>query len=201
MCIRKRVCTEYSCSLRVKSFLRLKATAKSHDGRARTNADLRRTPGTVPEEPWGIGIADFNAGTKQSKYGYPILELYQLVKPITLGEMKTTWGMGGPPWDGAVSSRILYIYIYMCGEIAGAIKRGVMPESKGSSDSRATTLVMLPDMTYDHCAPPRTPCRYSTETEARPSTSEAWSMTSRHGGNDLPCKRGPGGSLVLGQGR
>ncbi|KAK5993554.1 hypothetical protein PT974_06988 [Cladobotryum mycophilum] len=60
-------------------------------------SDIRRTPGTVPEEPFGIGNSDFNAGLKQSKYGYPILELYKLVRPITLDEMKTTWGMGGAP--------------------------------------------------------------------------------------------------------
>ncbi|KAH7313813.1 hypothetical protein B0I35DRAFT_410757 [Stachybotrys elegans] len=60
-------------------------------------SDVRRTPGTVPEEPFGLGNSEFNAGMKQSKYGYPILELYELVTPITLGEMKTAWGMGGAP--------------------------------------------------------------------------------------------------------
>ncbi|KAL3964020.1 hypothetical protein ACCO45_001024 [Purpureocillium lilacinum] len=59
--------------------------------------DVRHTPGTVPEEPFGIGNAEFNAGKKQSKYGYPIMELYRLVKPIPLAEMRTVWGMGGAP--------------------------------------------------------------------------------------------------------
>ncbi|KAI1816710.1 hypothetical protein GGS20DRAFT_173167 [Poronia punctata] len=59
-------------------------------------SDERRTPGTVPTEPFGIGNDDFNAGLKQSKYGYPILELYELVKPVSLGEMKTKWGMSAP---------------------------------------------------------------------------------------------------------
>lgn len=56
----------------------------------------RRTPGTVPEEPFGIGNADFNAGLKESKYGYPILELYELVHPIALGEMQSRWNIGAP---------------------------------------------------------------------------------------------------------
>ncbi|KAK4139815.1 uncharacterized protein C8A04DRAFT_15536, partial [Dichotomopilus funicola] len=60
-------------------------------------ADVRRTPGEVPAEPFGIGNDDFNSGRKQSKYGYPILELYELVKPVRLAEMKMLWGMGGAP--------------------------------------------------------------------------------------------------------
>ncbi|KAM3550440.1 hypothetical protein MY1884_008250 [Beauveria asiatica] len=43
----------------------------------------RHTPGNVPEEPEGIGNADFNAGLKRSKYGYPILEMHKLVEPVT----------------------------------------------------------------------------------------------------------------------
>ncbi|KPM44199.1 hypothetical protein AK830_g2316 [Neonectria ditissima] len=56
--------------------------------------DIRHSPGNVPEVPFGIDNAEFNAGLEQSGFGYPILELYQLVKPITLDEMKKTWGMG-----------------------------------------------------------------------------------------------------------
>ncbi|PNY26887.1 PUA-like domain protein, partial [Tolypocladium capitatum] len=59
--------------------------------------NVRHTPGTVPEEPFGMGNSEFNAGMKQSRYGYPIMELYELARPITLGEMKTAWGMGGAP--------------------------------------------------------------------------------------------------------
>lgn len=58
---------------------------------------IRHTPGSVPTEPFGIGNDDFNAGLKQSKYGYPLLELYELVKPVTLSEAKTRWAMGGAP--------------------------------------------------------------------------------------------------------
>ncbi|KAF5981287.1 pua protein [Fusarium bulbicola] len=57
----------------------------------------RREPGSVPTEPFGIGNEDFNAGRKESKYGYPILELYELVDSVTLSEMKTRWGTGGAP--------------------------------------------------------------------------------------------------------
>nr|RBQ89723.1 hypothetical protein FVER53263_20256 [Fusarium verticillioides] len=60
-------------------------------------SNTRHEPGSVPTEPFGIGNEDFNAGRKESKYGYPILELYELVNPVTLNEMKTRWGMGGAP--------------------------------------------------------------------------------------------------------
>ncbi|KAH6957761.1 hypothetical protein BKA56DRAFT_562368 [Ilyonectria sp. MPI-CAGE-AT-0026] len=60
-------------------------------------SNIRRTPGTVPDEPVGIGNADFNAGLMSCKFGYEIIELYELVQPITLDEMKTKWGMGGAP--------------------------------------------------------------------------------------------------------
>jgi len=51
----------------------------------------------VPAEPEGIGNEDFNAGLKQSKYGYPILELYALVRPVTLREMEDQWGLDVHP--------------------------------------------------------------------------------------------------------
>ena len=60
-------------------------------------ASVRHTPGSVPTEPFGIGNADFNAGLKESRYGYPILSLFELVHPVTLAEMKTRWAMGGAP--------------------------------------------------------------------------------------------------------
>lgn len=58
---------------------------------------MRHTPGSVPTQPFGIGNAEFNAGLKQSKYGYPIQELYELVRPVTLAEMKSQWRLGGAP--------------------------------------------------------------------------------------------------------
>jgi hypothetical protein len=51
----------------------------------------------VPEQPFGIGNDDFNAGRKESKYGYPVLGLYELAEPVALAEMKSRWGMGGAP--------------------------------------------------------------------------------------------------------
>jgi hypothetical protein len=53
--------------------------------------NIRHEPGSVPTEPAGIGNEDFNAGRKESKYGYPILGLYSLVKPVTVSEMETRW--------------------------------------------------------------------------------------------------------------
>ncbi|KAH7195432.1 cytochrome P450 [Fusarium oxysporum] len=61
------------------------------------NPNTRHEPGFVPAEPFGIGNEDFNAGLKESKYGYPILELYELANRVTLNEMKTRWGMGDAP--------------------------------------------------------------------------------------------------------
>ncbi|KAL5586659.1 hypothetical protein FOBRF1_016529 [Fusarium oxysporum] len=48
------------------------------------NPNTRHEPGFVPAEPFGIGNEDFNAGLKESKYGYPILELYELANRVTL---------------------------------------------------------------------------------------------------------------------
>ena len=56
----------------------------------------RLSPGEVPEHPFGIGNADFNAGLKLAKYAYPILSLHELTPSIPLEEMKTQWGMGVP---------------------------------------------------------------------------------------------------------
>ncbi|KAH7174795.1 uncharacterized protein B0J16DRAFT_418236 [Fusarium flagelliforme] len=57
----------------------------------------RHKPGEVPTEPYGQGNKDFNAGVKLSTFGYPILELYELVNPVTLNEMKARWGFRVAP--------------------------------------------------------------------------------------------------------
>jgi len=62
----------------------------------------------VPTEPTGIGNDEFNAGLKQSKYGYPIVELYKLVNPVTLLELKDQWGMGGAPMGWRYLTRNLW---------------------------------------------------------------------------------------------
>ncbi|GAB1212143.1 hypothetical protein ATERTT37_001273 [Aspergillus terreus] len=71
-------------------------------------ASIRHTPGSVPAKPFGIGNAEFNAGLKESKYGYPVLELYELVHPVTLAEMKTRWGMGSAPMGWRYVGRDLW---------------------------------------------------------------------------------------------
>lgn len=62
----------------------------------------------MPGEPFGIGNAEFNAGLKESKYGYSVLELYELVHPVTLAEMKSQWGMGGAPMGWRYIERDLW---------------------------------------------------------------------------------------------
>ncbi|KAF7556329.1 hypothetical protein G7Z17_g1546 [Cylindrodendrum hubeiense] len=59
-------------------------------------AAITRIPGTVPEEPAGNGNVEFNSGVMESKFGYQILELYELVEPITLDDMRKKYGMGAP---------------------------------------------------------------------------------------------------------
>ncbi|KAK2609118.1 hypothetical protein QQS21_002345 [Conoideocrella luteorostrata] len=82
-------------------FYETRGTAQSEGRQAITHIatippTVRHTPGSVPEQPFGIGNSDFNAGKKKSKYGYPILHLHELVNPITLDEMRSTWGIGAP---------------------------------------------------------------------------------------------------------
>ena len=44
-----------------------------------------KNPGEVPEDG-GIGNTDFNAGRKESKYGYEIIQLWLLKQPISLNK-------------------------------------------------------------------------------------------------------------------
>jgi predicted transcriptional regulator len=55
-----------------------------------------KAPGQVPEDG-GIGNKDFNAGKKVSKYGYEILELWKLERPISLQQAKAKGYLKGPP--------------------------------------------------------------------------------------------------------
>lgn len=59
-------------------------------------AAVRHAPGSVPVEPFGIDNAEFNASAGKAEYGYPVLELYELVRPVTLAEMKSRWGLRAP---------------------------------------------------------------------------------------------------------
>ncbi|KAJ5894529.1 hypothetical protein N7495_006220 [Penicillium taxi] len=55
-----------------------------------------KTPGKVPENG-GIGNVDFNAGLKESKFGYEIIELWSLKNPISLQQAISTKILKGPP--------------------------------------------------------------------------------------------------------
>ena len=55
-----------------------------------------KTQGQVPEDG-GLGNADFNAGKKQSKFGYEILALWHLGQSITLRQAMQRGFLKGPP--------------------------------------------------------------------------------------------------------
>jgi len=54
-----------------------------------------KTPGQV-QDSTGLGNDDFNKGLKESKYGYPILEIHQLDKPLPGSLMKDLIGILPP---------------------------------------------------------------------------------------------------------
>ncbi|KAI0698314.1 hypothetical protein C8T65DRAFT_660889 [Cerioporus squamosus] len=54
-----------------------------------------KIPGEV-NDPSGVGNDDFDRGLKQSKYGYPVTELYRLRKPLTTAELKTRFDIAVP---------------------------------------------------------------------------------------------------------
>ncbi|KAL3462790.1 hypothetical protein BJX64DRAFT_288001 [Aspergillus heterothallicus] len=55
-----------------------------------------KTPGEVPEDG-GIGNAEFNAGLKESKFAYEILELWRLREPIRLKDAVARGFLKGAP--------------------------------------------------------------------------------------------------------
>ena len=55
-----------------------------------------KIPGEVPEDG-GIGNTDFNAGRKESKYGYEIIKLWLLKQPISLEKAILEGFLKGPP--------------------------------------------------------------------------------------------------------
>ncbi|KAI4157064.1 MAG: hypothetical protein LQ342_008537 [Letrouitia transgressa] len=55
-----------------------------------------KVPGEVPEDG-GLGNAEFNAGEKESKFGYRILTLWELGQPITLHQAVSKRFLKGPP--------------------------------------------------------------------------------------------------------
>lgn len=54
-----------------------------------------RDTGVLPES--GAGNREFNRGSSGYQYGYEILEVWELDEPITLAEMRGTYGFRGPP--------------------------------------------------------------------------------------------------------
>jgi predicted transcriptional regulator len=55
-----------------------------------------KRPGEVPEDG-GIGNADFNAGLKNSGYGYEILSLWKFKEPVSLKQAIKEGFLKGPP--------------------------------------------------------------------------------------------------------
>ena len=66
-----------------------------------------KTPGQVLEDG-GIGNEEFNLGETVSKYGYEILKLWQLPKPITLVQAKEMGYLKGPPQKCCWVLRIVF---------------------------------------------------------------------------------------------
>ncbi|KAI4210731.1 MAG: hypothetical protein LQ351_006406 [Letrouitia transgressa] len=64
----------------------------------------------VPEDG-GLGNADFNAGKKESKFGYRILALWELGQPVTLHQAIEKGYLKGPPQKYTfVPKRVLQEY-------------------------------------------------------------------------------------------
>ena len=68
-----------------------------------------KAPGEVPEDG-GVGNAEFNAGQKQSKFGYGIRALWKLGQPITLRQAMVRGFWKGPP------QKYTFVSKQMCGE-------------------------------------------------------------------------------------
>ena len=54
-----------------------------------------KIPGEV-QDSTGIGNDDFDKGLKKSRYGYPVLTLYQLLDPITVTDLQNLYGLEAP---------------------------------------------------------------------------------------------------------
>ena len=52
-------------------------------------------PGEVCD-PSGVGNDDFDAGKKQSKFGYPVLGLWKLKTPLTSEKLKEKYKLSVP---------------------------------------------------------------------------------------------------------
>lgn len=68
-----------------------------------------KAPGEVPEDG-GLGNADFNAGKKRSRFGYEILALWRLGRPITLRQAVERGFLKGAP------QKYTFVSEQVCGE-------------------------------------------------------------------------------------
>jgi hypothetical protein len=56
-----------------------------------------KRPGGIKPDDLGIGNEEFNAGEKESKFGYEILHLYQLKEHLNLEDLRARKFLKGPP--------------------------------------------------------------------------------------------------------
>ena len=54
-----------------------------------------KRPGEVQDSS-GVGNDDFDAGKKESKYGYPVMALYELQTPLDSKHMKADYRISPP---------------------------------------------------------------------------------------------------------
>ncbi|PIL33787.1 hypothetical protein GSI_04412 [Ganoderma sinense ZZ0214-1] len=54
-----------------------------------------KVPGEV-NDPTGVGNDDFDQGLKESKYGYPVVELFRLKTPLTTSQLKERFDIATP---------------------------------------------------------------------------------------------------------
>jgi len=67
-----------------------------------------KKPGEIKATDIGLGNDDFNAGRKESKYGYEILHLYELEEPLRLQDLiKRGFVKGAPQKYQWVSEEML----------------------------------------------------------------------------------------------
>jgi hypothetical protein len=67
-----------------------------------------KTPGEISTEDTGLGNDDFNAGRKESKYGYQIVHLYELHEPLSLQDLiERGFAKGAPQKYQWVSEEML----------------------------------------------------------------------------------------------
>lgn len=86
-----------------------------------------KAPGEVSEDG-GLGNEDFNAGKKSSKFGYEILALWKLERPITLHQAKSRGFLKGPP------QKYTYVPKQVCSEWELDTQIAIMEKHQGVED-------------------------------------------------------------------